>query len=112
MRREPWKYAGKPKFDPKTGRSLYRSTELFINQLKQHMRYVGDKPETRKLFLKRVLIQLPYCLAKLYDRIEYGGMETIQELEQELRNNEEQLIQVCSYSIGADEKPYLIIWTR
>ena len=56
MRREPWKYAGKPKFDPKTGRSLYRSIELFINQLKQHMRYVGDKPETRKLFLKRAVI--------------------------------------------------------
>ena len=77
MRREPWKYAGKPKFDPKTGRNLYRSIELFINQLKQHMRYVGNKPETRKLFLKCAVIQLPYCLAKLYDRIEYGGMETI-----------------------------------
>ena len=96
MRREPWKYAGKPKFDPKTERSLYRSIELFINQLKQHMRYVGDMPETRELIFKRAVIQLPFCLAKLYDDIDYGGMESIKELERELKNNERQLIQVCT----------------
>ena len=96
MQKEPWKYAGKPKFEPKAGRSLYRSVELFLNKLKQHMRYVGDRVETRKLFLKRAVIQLPLCLAKLYDRIEYGGMCTLQELERELKANEGSLEHTCT----------------
>ena len=47
-------------------------------------------------FLKHAFTQLPYCLPKLYDRVEFGGMDSIKELEREIQNDEGQLINVCT----------------